>query len=303
MIRAAWRHAEAGVKFPCDNKTDDQLDTTPMDGITSAFFNWSQMSVPITISRLEERKNSGEEQMINLLESKVKQATLGIQDLFGKALLQGNGPNSATAITTAYTSPLNGATGFDPIPLLVKYDPTSSTAIGNINQLHIHLVGEPVHGIECCDLRCVPEGAAFSSQQVLQGTGRLAGSTPVRPTRVRTVRGGTGRGSPEPELREGRHPVRIDLLLWRSCDMGRVRARCANGTVTSIPVSSSALGTCSTPNISKSESIRRPTLSPRHSCVREPGREDGADPVAGYDHRVQPAQAGCDGSIDTTIAS
>src|SRR5262249_29949210 len=34
------------------------LDTTPQDGITSAFFPWSEASVSITISRLEERQNS-----------------------------------------------------------------------------------------------------------------------------------------------------------------------------------------------------------------------------------------------------
>lgn len=112
----------------------DALSTDPMDGITKAYFDWRQMAVPITISRIEERKNSGEHQLISLLKSKVTQAELGIQDLFGKALLQGNGPNSATAITTAFTSTTNGATGFDPLPLLVKYDPTSSTVIGNINQ-------------------------------------------------------------------------------------------------------------------------------------------------------------------------
>src|SRR5688572_3233395 len=38
----------------------DILDTTPMDGLTAAFFNWHQMAVPISISRIEERKNSGE---------------------------------------------------------------------------------------------------------------------------------------------------------------------------------------------------------------------------------------------------
>jgi hypothetical protein len=112
----------------------DQLDTTPMEGITKAFFNWTQMAVPIAISRIEERQNSGENALIGLLKSKTQQALLGIQDLFGKALIQGNGPNSATAITTPYTSVINGATSFSPLPLLVKYDPTSSTVIGNINQ-------------------------------------------------------------------------------------------------------------------------------------------------------------------------
>jgi hypothetical protein len=112
----------------------DTLDTTPMDGITKAFFDWTQMNVPITISRIEERKNSGELALVSLLKTKTKQALLGIQDLFGKALIQGNGPNSATAIVTPYTSAINGATGFDPLPKLIHYSPSGSLVVGNINQ-------------------------------------------------------------------------------------------------------------------------------------------------------------------------
>jgi len=113
----------------------DLIPIVPNEGISKAFFDWTQMAAAITISRIEERKNSGEYQLVNLLESKTKQALLGLQELFAKALLQGNGPNSATAIKTAYTSPTNGAAGFVPLPLLVSFSPTDSTAIGNINQL------------------------------------------------------------------------------------------------------------------------------------------------------------------------
>lgn len=113
----------------------DVLDTTPMDGMTSAFFEWGQASVPIAISGLEERKNRNDQtKVFDLLKSKTKQALLGLQDFFGKALLQGNGPNTATAITTKYTSPNNASVFIDPLPLLVKYDPTTGTTIGNINQ-------------------------------------------------------------------------------------------------------------------------------------------------------------------------
>jgi hypothetical protein len=111
----------------------DQLDVTPMEGITKAFWEWAQMAVPISISRIEERKNSGRFQQISLLKSKTKQALLGIQDLFSKALLQGNGPNSATAITTPFTSQSNGSVGFDPLPKLVSYTAALNTAVGNIN--------------------------------------------------------------------------------------------------------------------------------------------------------------------------
>lgn len=109
----------------------DELDLTPMDGITSAFYNWAQMSVPITISGLEEKKTTGENSLANLLDDKTQQAKIGIMEFFNRSLLQGAGGSS---ITTAYTSPSNGSTFIDPLPLLIKYDPTSSTVIGNINQ-------------------------------------------------------------------------------------------------------------------------------------------------------------------------
>ena len=109
----------------------DILDVTPMDGITSAFFDWRQASVPIAISGFEEKKNKGEAKMVDLLEAKTKQAEMGIQEFFNKRFLTGAGGSS---ITTAYSSPTNGSLFLDPLPLLVKYDPTTSTVIGNINQ-------------------------------------------------------------------------------------------------------------------------------------------------------------------------
>jgi hypothetical protein len=109
----------------------DILDTTPMDGITSAFYDWRQASVPVAISGLEMKKNSGEARIINLLEAKTKQAEMGIMEFFNKRLILGAG---GSTITTAYTSAVNGSSFIDPLPLLVKFDPTTSTVIGNINQ-------------------------------------------------------------------------------------------------------------------------------------------------------------------------
>ena len=45
----------------------DVLDTTPSDGMTAAFFDWKQLSTPIAISRIEERKNSGSSKIFDLL--------------------------------------------------------------------------------------------------------------------------------------------------------------------------------------------------------------------------------------------
>lgn len=113
----------------------DQLDTTPIDGITTAFFDWRQASSPIAISGKEERQNRSEERIINLLDSKISQSEDGIREGFSKAFLQGDGPNSgAASIETAYVSPSNGASFIDPLGLLVKKDPTTSTSIGSINQ-------------------------------------------------------------------------------------------------------------------------------------------------------------------------
>lgn len=132
IVRATGRPVEAWVKVPRDNNTDDALDTTPAEGLTNAFWPWRQAAVPIAISGEEEEKNSGEAKIIDLLEAKTTQAELGIQEFFNKKLLQGAG---GSAITTAYVSPINGAAFLDPLPLVVAYDPTTSTAVGNINQL------------------------------------------------------------------------------------------------------------------------------------------------------------------------
>src|SRR5215831_32369 len=78
----------------------DTLNTDPMDGITAAFFDWRQMSVPITISRLEERKNSTSERILSLIESKIMQAEIGIKEKFSKALLQGSLASGGSSLTT-----------------------------------------------------------------------------------------------------------------------------------------------------------------------------------------------------------
>lgn len=109
----------------------DPLDVTPMDGITSAFWEWRQCSVPIAISSLERKKNKGRARILNLLESKTKQAEMGIHEFFNRRFLVGAG---GSTITTAYVSPVNGSSFIDPLPLLIMGNPTSSTVIGSVNQ-------------------------------------------------------------------------------------------------------------------------------------------------------------------------
>lgn len=52
----------------------DPLNISPSDVFTGAAFDWKQASVAVSISGLEELMNSGEEQMIDLLESRIENA-------------------------------------------------------------------------------------------------------------------------------------------------------------------------------------------------------------------------------------
>jgi hypothetical protein len=109
----------------------DVLDTTPADGVTMAFYNWCQAAVPISISGLEEKKNRGEEKILNLLDTKTTQAELGLQTFFNQRMLYGAG---GSTIQTPYTSAMNGSTFVDPLPKQVAYDPTAALTVGNIPQ-------------------------------------------------------------------------------------------------------------------------------------------------------------------------
>lgn len=112
----------------------DVVNTTPMDGITSAFFDWRQMAGSVSISGEEKKKNKGDNQIASLIEGKITQMTMGIQEKFARCWAQGNGVNSATAVTAAYVSPVNGSSFIEPLGLQIAYDPTAALTIGGIAQ-------------------------------------------------------------------------------------------------------------------------------------------------------------------------
>ncbi len=111
------------------------LDTTPQDGITSAFFDWSQMAVSVSISRKEERQNSGSSKLLSLLETKTTQAEVSAKELLNNCLVAGRITASATdgRFLPRIGRLDSGATG--PLPLAALIDGTAarSVAIGNIN--------------------------------------------------------------------------------------------------------------------------------------------------------------------------
>lgn len=114
------------------------IDVTPQDGITSAFYEWSQLAVSITISRLEERQNSGRSQALSLLQAKTTQSMNSIKELLNNCIVAGritSGVSSAVGEFSRRIGQLDsGARGVLPLSALIDADPNRSrTDIGNIN--------------------------------------------------------------------------------------------------------------------------------------------------------------------------
>jgi hypothetical protein len=114
----------------------DTLATDPTDGITSAFFDWRQAAVPVSISRKEERQNSSTDRIVDLLKAKILQAELGIKQGFNQSILQGSYASGGINLFANASSLLNGSLGVEPIYNLVNPNTTASIAnpvVGGIN--------------------------------------------------------------------------------------------------------------------------------------------------------------------------
>lgn len=68
----------------------DEMDSTHVDDITVAEFDWKQYFEPISISGREEEINSGKEAMLNLIKAKVEKAELGIREILSNHLFGTN---------------------------------------------------------------------------------------------------------------------------------------------------------------------------------------------------------------------
>ena len=107
----------------------ETLDTTPQDGMTSAFYDWREMAGTISISRKEERQNSGEGRLLNLLEQKIKQAEMSMREELNRMLLQG---------TVSGATFVPGNDNKDLYPLgyfLRKANATNPTTGGNVGNI------------------------------------------------------------------------------------------------------------------------------------------------------------------------
>ena len=96
----------------------EQLTITPQDGITAAEFDWKSLYATIAISGLEEAKNSGEEQVISLLEAKTMQAEQTLKNKIS---------------TMLFAESLAAATDWQGLGILIGDHNSTVTTVGGIN--------------------------------------------------------------------------------------------------------------------------------------------------------------------------
>jgi hypothetical protein len=114
-----------------------QLQMVPQDGITAAFFPWSQLGVPIIISGLEKRQNQGEAQVLDLLQAKTDQAMASAMQKLNHAIVSGRLSTGATGNLNQFVSLVGvkdtSANAPLPLPALIDANPSRSVSIGSIN--------------------------------------------------------------------------------------------------------------------------------------------------------------------------
>ena len=108
---------------------EETLDTTLQDGLTTAFYEWKEIGGTIGITRKEERQNSGEGRLLNLLEAKIKQAQMSMREELNRQLLAG-GLSGTTFVP--------GNSGKDLYPLgyfFRKLNATNPVVGGNVGNI------------------------------------------------------------------------------------------------------------------------------------------------------------------------
>ena len=73
----------------------DSIALTPQTGISAAEYEWKQYAASISISGIEEAKNNGEQEIINLLEDKIMQAEESLREGFNQMFFASGTGNSS----------------------------------------------------------------------------------------------------------------------------------------------------------------------------------------------------------------
>ncbi len=107
----------------------DVIDTTPQDNFTTAFYEWREIAGTISISRKEERQNSGEAMILDLLKGKIKDAEMSMREEINTQLIQGT-------VSSSTFVPGNDAKDLNPLGYFIRKDntadPVSGGNVGNI---------------------------------------------------------------------------------------------------------------------------------------------------------------------------
>jgi len=104
------------------------IDTTPQEGMTTAFYDWRELAGSITISRKEERQNSGESAILELLDQKRIQAEMTMRETLNRQIVQGAVSSSAFVPTT--NSADSNALGLNPLGYFLRKDNTANPGTG-----------------------------------------------------------------------------------------------------------------------------------------------------------------------------
>ena len=113
----------------------DVLRREQIDGVTKAVYDWTQCAANIQISDDEKFKNKGKAKVLDLLQTKIKQAEMGLKEDWLGDFLQGRERSVVGGgIINNAQDVISGSIGLDPLAKLVQYDPTVSMTIGGINQ-------------------------------------------------------------------------------------------------------------------------------------------------------------------------
>lgn len=97
----------------------EELDITPVEVIDAATYDWKQLAGTVSINGLDEMKNSGKEQVINLLEGRIEGLQISMRN---------------AAATACYANGTTDPKSLGGLQLLVADDPTASATVGGINQ-------------------------------------------------------------------------------------------------------------------------------------------------------------------------
>ncbi len=103
------------------------LDVTPQAGLTTAFFNWKQGAVSVSISGNELRQNSGTAKIADLMKEKIRNANNSLADNVATGIFS-NGTGSSSKQLTGLAALVDQSPATD---TYAQIDPSSNTSWRN----------------------------------------------------------------------------------------------------------------------------------------------------------------------------